>query len=232
MKKLFEGLILYLRIRKIDELRVRLDIEDSMVSSEEYIDNNTGSEINVPTNFTKIFEHIFINFQNEIESSFHDLDIPKQEYDFGSWYRVILNINTKQKTIDIWAEIDYKTEVSQHGYKIPVNNLPDDDQVTIEDLMGECDCNWIIVNFLGDNGEFMIDENVESDGNEDIDVEFDLETIIHDISIEHDPHWYSGYGGRGNVQITMDELTFIMSLHDYETEYDSFEETIDINFFD
>jgi hypothetical protein len=232
MKKLFEGLILYLRIRKIDELRVRLDIEDSMVASEEYMDNNTSSEINLPTNFTKIFEHIFINFQNEIESSFHDLDIPKQEYDFGNWYRVIFNINSKQKTIDIWAEIDYKSELSQYGYKIPVNNLPDDDQVVIEDLMGECDCNWITVNFLGDNGEFMIDENVESDGNEDIDVEFDLETIIHDISIEHDPHWYSGYGGHGSVQITIDELTFIMVLHDYETEYDSFEETIDINFFD
>ena len=60
----------------------------------------------------------------------------------------------------------------------------------------------------------------------------DLETIIHDISIEHDPHWYSGYGGHGSVQITINELTFIMKTHDYETEYDSFEETIDINFFD
>lgn len=232
MKKIFEGLILYLRIRKIDELRVRLDIEDSMVASEEYIDNNTSNHINVPTNFTKIFEHIFINFQNEIESSFHDLDIPKQEYDFGSWYRVILNINTKQKTIDIWAEIDYKTEVNQYGYKIPVNKLPDGDQVVINNLMNDCDCNWIVVNFFGDNGEFIINENGESDVDEYIGVEFDLETIIHDITIEHDPHWYSGYGGNGSVQITINELTFMMGLYDYETEYDSFEKTIDINFFD
>jgi len=231
MKKLFEGLILYLRIRKIDELRVRLDIEDSVVASEEYMDNNTSNEINIPTNFTKIFEYIFINFQNEIESSFHDLDIPKQEYDFGSWYRVILNINTKQKTIDIWAEIDYKTEFPQNRYRILTHKLPNEDQVVINNLMDDCDCNWIVVNFFGDNGEFMINENVESDGNEDIDIEFDMETIIHDITIERDPHWYSGYGGNGSVQITKNELTFIMVLYDFETEYDSFEETIDINFF-
>jgi len=97
--------------------------------------------------------------------------------------------------------------------------------------MDDCDCNWIVVNFFGDNGEFMINENVESDGNEDIDIEFDMETIIHDITIERDPHWYSGYGGNGSVQITKNELTFIMVLYDFETEYDSFEETIDINFF-
>jgi hypothetical protein len=231
VKKLFEGLLLYLKIRKIKELRVKYEIDDFTPSREEFLDINTSEEINLPQNFIKLFDYIYESLSDEIHKSFMELDIPTQDDDFGSYYNVILNVNPLEKNILVWTEINYKDEQPTGITKVPLSELSNEDRKTLIGLLDFCECDVLTIYFHGDQGEFIIEQYAEGDSGSDVEIGYDIEQLVHDLTTQIEPHWYSNYGGYGSVEVTRDDMIFNLTLYDYETMYDSYERIIDINFF-
>jgi len=230
VKKLFEGLLLYLKIRKIKELRVKYEIDDFIPSQSEFLDINTSEEINLPQNFIKLFNYMYESLSDEIHKSFMELDIPTQDDDFGSYYNVIFNVNPLEKNILVWTEINYKDEQPMGITKVPLSELSNEDRKTLIGLLDFCECDTLNFYISGNQGEF---ESLLTDSCFDFDVEigYDIEQLVHDLTTQIEPHWYSDYGGYGSVEVTRDDMIFELTLYDNETMYDSYERIIDINFF-
>ena len=186
-KKLFEGLMLYLKLRYKDENDIQ--IRYLMVGGQ--IDNTDTEGYTIPSNFLGFLEGIiYDNIEKIRDESYSEV---------SDYYYVYLNIETTNKQLVFTSE-SYEMSETPSEYSVPLSE-------TEMEIVRNSGVNQLAIDYSGYGDSGSIESSYVDENGDYLDIPTQIEDILYRVLEDAYGGWEINDGSYGTIDIEDGEVS-------------------------
>ena len=186
-KKLFEGLMLYLKLRYKDENDIQ--IRYLMVGGQ--IDNTDTEGYTIPSNFLGFLEGIiYDNIEKIRDESYSEV---------SDYYYVYLNIETTNKQLVFTSE-SYEMSETPSEYSVPLSE-------TEMEIVRNSGVNQLAIDYSGYGDSGSIESSYVDENGDYLDIPTQIEDILYRVLEDAYGGWEINDGSYGTINIEDGEVS-------------------------
>ena len=186
-KKLFEGLMLYLKLRYKDENDIQ--IRYLMVGGQ--IDNTDTEGYTIPSNFLGFLEGIiYDNIEKIRDESYSEV---------SDYYYVYLNIETTNKQLVFTSE-SYEMSETPSEYSVPLSE-------TEMEIVRNSGVNQLAIDYSGYGDSGSIESSYVDENGDYLDIPTEIEDILYRVLEDAYGGWEINDGSYGTINIEDGEVS-------------------------